>query len=250
MAASREERYYDQIADRYDWFLSSWSQIAEVQMAFLLPLFREHKIRSVLDCACGTGLQALELARAGLAVTASDLSAGMIEEAQRHAEEAGVILPLYKADIREIRERVTGLFDAVICMGNVLPHLPSNAECRAALDNMHACLRENGLLVLELRYYDELLRDKTRFLPWRIAAREDDKVVTIVYVVDHLEDRLRFHILFLVREDTGRQWMDVETVDYYPITTETLLNLLRSAGFHDIRLMRKEDRILCTARRA
>ncbi|MGH2544698.1 MAG: class I SAM-dependent methyltransferase, partial [Ardenticatenaceae bacterium] len=45
----------------------------------------------VLELGCGTGEDAVWLARRGIRVTATDASAGMIEQARRKAESAGMV---------------------------------------------------------------------------------------------------------------------------------------------------------------
>lgn len=242
------EEYYDSIAAKYDWFYASWDAAGEEQCRQLTPLFRQHGVQRVLDCACGNGLQAVALAREGFNVSGSDLSARMLEEADKKCREEGVDIPLIHADIRELRAKAPGPFEAVICMGNVLPHLKSDAEIRDALRNMHGVLAPGGLLVIEGRYYDDLVQDKPRFIPHRVHACTDhEQSVTILYVLDYLEAYIRFNIVFLVKDERGEVSLDVDTVDYNPILAAHMQDLLADAGFEDVRLDRYDDRFFCTA---
>lgn len=245
------EEYYDAIAEKYDWFYASWDAAGEAHCRQLAPLFREHGVRRVLDCACGNGLQAVALAREGFEVTGSDLSGRMLDEAEKKCREEGVSIPLIQADVRELCAKAPGPYDAVICMGNVLPHLESEAEVHEALRNMRGVLEPGGLLVIEGRYYDVLVREKPRFLPHRVNACADHaKSVTILYVLDYFEAFIRFHIVFLVKDEHGEVSMEVDTVDYRPILVPQLEGMLQETGFEVLGLTRDGDRIFCTARRS
>jgi glycine/sarcosine N-methyltransferase len=241
------KQYYDTIAGKYDWFYASWDSASEEQRRQLTPLLRNRNVETVLDCGCGNGLQAIALAKAGFRVTGSDLSDRMLEQARRKCVEEQVSIPLVQADVRELREKIPGPFDAVICMGNVLPHLMNDEEIQTALENMRDVLRPGGLLVLEGRYYDELVRTKERFIPHRVHATEDGKCVSIIYVLDHFATFIRFHILFFVTDERGELEFDVDTVDYNPLVTEDLRAAVNRAGFGEVAIARHADRVVCTA---
>jgi len=84
------EKFYRNIAHKYHWFLSSWEDVMERQMAVLVPLLEKHNARSVLDCACGTGLQVIGLKKTGFVVTGSDLSGEMLAVARSNLEREGI----------------------------------------------------------------------------------------------------------------------------------------------------------------
>jgi magnesium-protoporphyrin O-methyltransferase len=82
--------------------------------------------RSFCDAGCGVGSLAIPLALAGAgSVAASDLSAAMVEEAQRRASEAGIPserLSFHASDL----ESLSGRYDTVICL-DVFIHYPQAA---------------------------------------------------------------------------------------------------------------------------
>ncbi|MFY9564638.1 MAG: class I SAM-dependent methyltransferase, partial [Limnochordia bacterium] len=155
MVNHNPEEFYKNIAHRYHWFFSSWENVMNRQMEQLVPLLRKHKIRSVLDCACGTGLQLIGLAESGFDVVGSDLSENMLAVARRNLEKEGIgDVQLIQADFREINKKIDRKFDAVICMGNSIPHLLEEDEILKALRSIHDCLDNEGISVIETRNYD------------------------------------------------------------------------------------------------
>ncbi|KAG0451611.1 hypothetical protein HPP92_026129 [Vanilla planifolia] len=80
---------------------------------------------TVCDAGCGTGSLAIPLALEGAVVSASDISAAMVAEARRQAEEAlaggeGITMPEFQ--VRDL-EGLEGKYDTVVCL-DVLIHYP------------------------------------------------------------------------------------------------------------------------------
>ncbi len=78
---------------------------------------KEHGIKEarVLDLGSGPGTQAIELARRGLDVVATDISENAVRKARAAAEEAGVSVEFIADDIRE--SRLDGGFDLIVDRG-------------------------------------------------------------------------------------------------------------------------------------
>jgi magnesium-protoporphyrin O-methyltransferase len=82
--------------------------------------------RSFCDAGCGVGSLSLPLARLGAgSVFASDLSAAMVEEAGRRAEEEGLASDRLRFAVSDL-ESLSGSFDTVICL-DVFIHYPQAA---------------------------------------------------------------------------------------------------------------------------
>jgi|SRR5690554_5288149 len=236
MVNHQTEQFYEKIANKYHWFFSSWCNVMNRQVQNLIPLFKKYNVNTILDCACGTGLQSIGLAKAGFDVTGSDLSDKMLEIARENAKKEDInSIKFFQSDFREVRNKVNKNFDAVICMGNSIPHLKQNSEILKAFKNIYDCLNKGGIAVFDIRNYDSMLENKPRFLPMRINAQKDGKIVSILYVFDYLKDIIRFNVVYLIEDrDTGDQAMDVEIIDYNPIKSELFTSLLKETGFINI----------------
>ena len=100
--------------------------------------------KRVADVGCGGGILAEAMARRGAHVVGIDLSAGPLEVARRHAEEAGVSLDYRLLSAEALAREEPGSFDAVTCM-ELLEHVPDPA---AMVRSCASLLRPGGQLVL------------------------------------------------------------------------------------------------------
>ncbi|XP_062030107.1 magnesium protoporphyrin IX methyltransferase, chloroplastic [Rosa rugosa] len=116
---------------------------------------------TVCDAGCGTGCLAIPLANEGAVVTATDISAAMVAEAEKQAREQldlgkeGVVLP--KFEVSDL-ESLEGKYDTVVCL-DVLIHYPQS-KADGMIAHL-ASLAENRLLLSfapKTLYYDILKR--------------------------------------------------------------------------------------------
>ncbi len=170
------QEFYDALGEEYD-AMVSWEARLRREEAFFGRLFEEQRVHALLDAACGTGMHLVAFARRGLACCGADLSPAMVERARQNAARAGVAVDLAVAGFGGLAGVFPGPFDAVTCLGNSLPHLPDDASLDACLSDLAALLRPGGVLVIQNRNYDRLLRERQRFMP--VAARRDQDGETL-----------------------------------------------------------------------
>jgi cyclopropane fatty-acyl-phospholipid synthase-like methyltransferase len=106
------EEFFDGHAPKYDENCFTKNTVAEVE--FLIETLGLDPGSTVLDVRCGTGRHAIELARRGYRVTGLDLSAGMLEQARKRAQAAGVQV-LWRHE-NATAFAVEEPFDGVICL--------------------------------------------------------------------------------------------------------------------------------------
>lgn len=137
---------------------------------FLIEALRKRDCKTVLDVACGTGVDSVMLLEAGFQVTSVDASDKMLKQAyktrwDRRKEEIFDQWVIEEAnwltlhdDIHEVPE---GGYDAIICMGNSFAHLPDfhgdQKEHQAAISNFFSLLKPGGFLMIDHRNYDYIL---------------------------------------------------------------------------------------------
>ena len=227
--------FYDVLGDDYD-LMVSWEERLEREKRFFRGLFAAHGVRRVLDCACGTGMHAVAFARWGLVSAAADLSPVMVEHARGNARAAEVSVDLRVAGFGEMAASFEGTFDAVTCLGNSLPHLPDDASLRACLADFHAVTRPGGVLVIQNRNYDRVLRDRQRFMP--VAARSDpDGETLFIRITDfparQSDESIDFTLVTL-RKKGGAWSQSAHSTPLRALRRATLEGTLAAAGFSSI----------------
>jgi cyclopropane fatty-acyl-phospholipid synthase-like methyltransferase len=230
-------QFYDDLAEYYELIFPDWEESMARQGAAISDLLRVHGPRRVsetvrvLDVSAGIGTQSLPLASSGFEVTARDASPAAIGRLKREAARRGLDVDAAPADMRELRESVTGPFDAVISFDNSLPHLLADAEITKALEGFRAILSPDGLLLLSVRDYSKVDRSVASSHPYgertrsgkRFRLRQDWTWI----------DASHYHTTFVVEQHTHAGWNEVvrTVAPYYAISVPHLLTLMEDSGF-------------------
>jgi len=224
--------FYDGLVGTYD-LMIPWEKRIAREEGFFRRIFEAAGARRVLDAACGTGRHAVAFARMGFEAAGADVSPAMVEKARAHASETGTRAEFRVAGFGGLADAFRAPFDAVTCLGNSLPHLGGEAALRATLADFRAVLRPGGVLVVQNRNYDRLLRERARFQPPGGHGTPDGEVV-FLRITDYIcEERVDFTILTLTR--SGGRWdLEARTTPLRPLRRSVLEAALSEAGFREI----------------
>jgi glycine/sarcosine N-methyltransferase len=234
--------FYDALAPMFD-VMTDWEARLASEGPFLQETLRRSGAVRVLDAACGSGGHALALARWGYDVTGADASPVMVDLARQKAAEAGLAVPFVVSDLAGLAGttfRASALrFDAVLCLGNSLPHLLTQADLVAALRGMAAVLRPGGLFLTQNLNYDLRWVRQPRFFAAQGGVLDGREVLVWRFAdYDPEAGRIAFHVA-LFRKGGGsaavRDWdVEVHTTPQRPLFRADLLCGLAEAGFTDV----------------
>jgi len=219
--------FYDSIAPYFHFIHPDWAGSVERQGEQLDGLIRERVpgARTVLDCACGIGTQALGLAARGYEVHASDIAPSAVARARREAAKRGLAIRFSIADMREIE---AGPFDVVLAADNAVPHLPDDEEILRACRAFRRCTRPGGAAVVSVRDYDAMEKVGLQLQPHAVRRLEDELVsVFQVREFDGAHYVIHLHVVVGDRVHVAR-------TRYYAVSLTRLAELLREAGFADV----------------
>ena len=230
VVADVTQKFYDSMASQYDKFYLDWQAATHEEARFLSGIFRDYgfdRTARILDCACGIGTQAIGLAALGYSVTASDISAGEIEEAKRRAEENHVSLTLKQADFCALSDAFTEQFDIVIAMDNALPHMLSHAALEKAVNSIAGRVRSGGIFVASIRDYDLMLQEKpAHSAPYVHKTEKGQRVLFQTW--DWAGENYSF-IQYIIDDEEALQISKYEC-EYRATRRDELTGLLRAAG--------------------
>lgn len=222
------EELYDAMGPDYETMVSWETRIAN-ETPFFRRLFDERGVRRVLDVACGVGRHAITFASWGLEATGADPSAALLDLARANAADAEVAVDFVQTDFLHLTNVLTGPFDAVICIGNSLPHLLDSADVEAALGQMNQLLHPGGTLVVQTRSAERIWARGTHLLSPALRHIDDDDVI-FLRLVDVHAPTTTLNIIRLGRE--GEVWdVDVKTTELRPIARDEMESLLQCTGF-------------------
>jgi SAM-dependent methyltransferase len=222
---------YDSLSSDYDRFVDWQSRLA-IELPFILEELHEINATRVLDAATGTGMHAVALAQLGFQASGADISRGMIERARVNADAAGVQTRFEIAGFGALVHTYgRASFDAVLCLGNSLPHLLSRTDLDMALVDFAACLRPSGILLIQNRNFDAVIANHDRWMePQSHSEGEAEWVFQRFYDFEP-DGLLTFNMVTLKRNTQGKWTQKVITSRMRPIMKVELISSLSEAGF-------------------
>ncbi|MFC6226353.1 class I SAM-dependent DNA methyltransferase [Paenibacillus allorhizosphaerae] len=230
--------FYDDLAKAYHLIFADWNHAITWQGEVLsrciqskLAMRRKHDI-SLLDCSCGIGTQTIGLAKHGYKVTATDLSPASIERAANEAISYGVEVNFGVADFRSLEKDVSGVFDVVLSADNAIPHLLTDEDLYVAATNMYSKVQNDGIVLITMRDYDDIVKEKPRASEPRVF----DNGKRIVFQVWDWDDDGKTYVThhFIVQEIAGEWVTKHNKTRYRALLREELSEILISVGFSDI----------------
>ena len=181
---------YSNISARYDYMLVKNPE----RESFFKKIFNEFNIKSVLDCACGTGKDLVLFNSLGLKVTGSDISESMLNVAKNRMNEIGLKIPLFKRDYQLLENTFSDKFDAVVCLTNAINE--PEVDVIKALNNMKSVLNENGIIIFDQGQTDSMMKNPPEHF---LEVNNND--FSRLFTMDYLEDIMTIKIFDLVHTE-------------------------------------------------
>jgi SAM-dependent methyltransferase len=193
------EHYKTFLADHYTWMSGPYVDKVNNQHDLLVRSGISPGITGeALDLGCGPGPQSIALARLGFSVTAIDANAQLLQELGQHA--GGLPIRTVQHDVCALATcpALPAQVDAAVCLGDIIPHLPSR-ECITALFNqVSARLVPRGRFIVGFRDLSEERHGLDRFVPIR---GDNERVMTCF--LEYEPDTVIVHDLIYIRHGEG-----------------------------------------------
>jgi SAM-dependent methyltransferase len=191
---------------------------------------------TVLDAACGTGIDAAVLARRGFTVFAADGSQAMVDAAAARFAREGLAVPVQCCLWAGLPAAISERFDVVLCTGNALVHAAGRDAMVEALTALRQMVRPGGHVVIDSRNWEKLHAERRIVQVMdRVRTRGGRRCVTLYAweIPARLEEEHIAHITFLY-EDGDRIEPHEYQVSFRPFTIGELRERLESAGLREV----------------
>ena len=225
---------YDAISSDYDRFVN-WQGRLSIELPFILEKLHEISAKYVLDAATGTGMHAIALAQLGYQTSGADISRGMIDRARRNASSARAHVRFEIAGFGALAQ-IFGQHasDALLCLGNSLPHLLSLPVLSTALVDFAACLKPSGLLLIQNRNFDAVMAHHDRWMEPQSHSEGDAEWIFQSFYDFDPDGLLTFNMVTLKKVAQGIWSQQVATSRLRPLLKDELISSLVEAGFVNI----------------
>lgn len=145
---------YDRFAEIYDQVMTGvdyegWAEYIE-------ELLRFHRFapRKIVDLACGTGNTTFPLARRGYQMAGVDAAPAMLARAREKAARAGLDIPFYQQDLRELD--LPEKYDLAICLYDSLNYILEGGELTRVFRRVREAVRPGGLFIFDMNSHYRL----------------------------------------------------------------------------------------------
>ena len=191
---------------------------------------------TVLDAACGTGVDAAVLARRGFSVWAADGSEAMVEHAAARFRRERLAIPTMHSRWADLPAATGERFDVVLCTGNSLVHAAGRDAMVQALAGLRQMARPGGHVVIDSRNWEKLHAERQIVqVADRVVTREGRRCVVLYAweVPDRLGEEHVAHLVF-VFEEGGRVDPHEHRITFRPFTLGELRARLELAGLREV----------------
>lgn len=127
----------------------AWTERTEQEIKRALTMLRPQGGERILDLGCGTGRHSLELVRHGFSVVGVEISAELVEIANRDAAEQGLEAEFVQADLRELD--YDGEFDIVLNLNDgAVGYFETDEENHRTFEVISRALKPGGQNLIQV----------------------------------------------------------------------------------------------------
>ena len=175
-----------------------------------------------VDLGAGFGAHAIPLAEAGYRVLALDFCSVLLAQLRQNA---GLLsIECIKDDVLEFDRYLSGKAELILCMGDTLMHLDSEATVASLVAKAADALSETGRFVVSFRDYSAPLRGADRFMPVRC---DDTRMLTCF--LEYVDTTVRVYDLLHEWGEHGWEFQ-VSHYDKLRLSPAWLIRQMESQG--------------------
>ena len=216
-AYSALAEWFEYLNDDCDY--EKWSQ-------YLIKKLAEYPLTDGLDVGCGGGYFTRRLQRQGYAMTGMDVSAEMLDKAQRAAMQEGVRSEYILGDVA--KNKIARKYSFATAINDCFNYVPQDRLAKA-FKNVYGCLKKGGVFIFDVS------SPKKYAEKFSSAVNVDDRDdVTYMSFASTDGKTAKLEVTLFAKTETGDYRRYDETHVQYVHTEEELLLALTAAGFTEV----------------
>lgn len=221
------EIFYRKLSENYD-AMTRLEQRWKSEKEILQNWLQKYPFRRGFDAACGTGLYTLLLSQLGVEMWGADISKEMLKQARQNARMVGVSVRWIQAPLEKLSRNVHHQFQAVLCLGNSIPHLLTKSQLLSAFRNFYHLLEPGGWVILQLLNYHKIVSEKQRIIG---IHRKDN--MEFIRFYDYEGKLINFNVLTITWEKK-EAISELQSTLLYPYILDELQNYLQKVRLYPI----------------
>jgi len=213
---------YDLLMDDFDY--PAWTE-------YYLKLIHERgaAVKSICECACGTGSITVELAKRGYRVLGVDISRDMLENAAEKARTAGQMIQFVCQDMCALQ--LPKPVDALICTCDGVNYLTTEKRVQAFFEAAYRQIKPGGVFA-----FDISSAHKLKNVIGNAFFGEEREDVAYLWQNRLENDIVTMDITFFIRAEDEFYERIQETHRQKAHEIDEIVRLMTAAGFVDIRV--------------
>ncbi len=233
-----EEGFFDWMARDYDQIID-WKKRLSKEIPDLVSLFKKHNVNRVVDISSSTGEHTVALGEHGFEAYGLEASQLMHRSAEAKKEQLSdkvksritFLAGNYKNNVK-----LVGKADAVIYMGNGLPHVIETEK--QILDEVSKILPEkNAVILLQIINYRKILENQNGLQHFVVRKSQDrllHEQAFLSFFTPDGDNRLSLNRATM--NYTGKKWIfrQISSTPVMELDKKTLTEMLKKHGFKDL----------------
>jgi SAM-dependent methyltransferase len=160
---SQNHDFYDQLLAEYDQMMD-WESRLDRETPLFEKIIADHRVKTVLDAGCGTGRHCFHFLTLGVeSVVGADASQRIVELAQSRSQAIGGEARFVQAKFTELKDRLSGPFNLVCCLGNSISHLLTYDDLELTLKNFRSLVSARGVILIHCLNWQRRLTVQERY---------------------------------------------------------------------------------------
>lgn len=229
-------QFYDKFAEKFDVMVSG--KRFKTEIPYYKKIFDDYNVKSILDCACGTGMHVIKFAEMGYDATGSDISSEMLKRARINAESANANPNFVRTDFKKLADAFDRKFDCVLC-SDINIELKEEG-IQQVLKSIYDVLNPKGVAVMSMRHLPVTIAENKRIFPIHFHKEPNGDRKLFIYIFDFHETTVTINILSVLEFD-GEPKFEVNSVDYLIVKGERFKTMVRDAGFKELKFYGDHD---------